>query len=70
MINKYPGICSICGTRVRVGSGFARKKDGRWVVDHADCANSPITIRFQSGETMTQNRNGRCEDAPCCGCCT
>jgi hypothetical protein len=26
--------------------------------------------RFSSGETMTQNSRGRCEDAPCCGCCS
>lgn len=22
------------------------------------------------GREYSQNRNGRCEDAPCCGCCT
>lgn len=27
-------------------------------------------IRFSSGATMTRNSRGRCEDAPCCGCCT
>jgi hypothetical protein len=27
-------------------------------------------IRFSSGESFTRNRRGRCEDAPCCGCCT
>lgn len=27
-------------------------------------------IRFSSGAVMTQNAKGRCEDAPCCGCCT
>ena len=27
-------------------------------------------IRFSSGAVMTQNSRGRCEDAPCCGCCT
>ena len=27
-------------------------------------------IRFASGAVMTQNAKGRCEDAPCCGCCT
>ena len=25
--------------------------------------------RFSSGDTVYTNRNGRCEDAPCCGCC-
>jgi len=27
-------------------------------------------VRFSSGHVMTQNARGRCEDAPCCGCCT
>lgn len=27
-------------------------------------------IRFSSGAVMTQNSRGRCEDAPCCGCCS
>ena len=26
--------------------------------------------RFSNGEVMTRNSKGRCEDAPCCGCCT
>jgi hypothetical protein len=26
--------------------------------------------RFSSGAVVTQNSRGRCEDAPCCGCCT
>ena len=25
---------------------------------------------FNSGAEMYQNRAGRCEDAPCCGCCS
>lgn len=26
--------------------------------------------RFSSGAEMYRNPRGRCEDAPCCGCCT
>lgn len=26
--------------------------------------------RFSFGAVHTQNSRGRCEDAPCCGCCT
>jgi hypothetical protein len=26
--------------------------------------------RFSSGATTHQNSRGRCEDAPCCGCCS
>jgi hypothetical protein len=25
---------------------------------------------FSSGASVMVNRNGRCEDAPCCGCCS
>lgn len=25
---------------------------------------------WDSGEVVTQNSRGRCEDAPCCGCCS
>jgi hypothetical protein len=28
------------------------------------------TVRFNSGAEMSVNARGRCEDAPCCGCCT
>ena len=30
---------------------------------------STVTI-FSSGGEIYTNRNGRCEDAPCCGCCS
>ena len=26
--------------------------------------------RFNSGAEVYTNKNGRCEDAPCCGCCS
>lgn len=26
--------------------------------------------RFSSGHEVYTNRKGRCEDAPCCGCCS
>lgn len=32
--------------------------------------NGLTVVRFASGAVMTQNRRGRCEDAPCCGCCS
>jgi hypothetical protein len=27
-------------------------------------------VVFSTGERYIRNRRGRCEDAPCCGCCT
>lgn len=33
--------------------------------------NAPRSIEVRtSGGTFYQNPRGRCEDAPCCGCCT
>ena len=29
-----------------------------------------VVTRFSSGAEVFTNRNGRCEDAPCCGCCS
>lgn len=28
-----------------------------------------VVTRFSSGHTVVRNARGRCEDAPCCGCC-
>lgn len=33
-------------------------------------ARQGLTVIRTSGGTFTQNSKGRCEDAPCCGCCT
>ncbi|AJD82495.1 hypothetical protein SHEEN_77 [Mycobacterium phage Sheen] len=34
-------------------------------------AAAPVrTVVLNSGAVLTVNANGRCEDAPCCGCCT
>jgi transposase-like protein len=46
--------CRACGWT------FAGPDEGRYVSD---------VIRT-SGGTFYRNKRGRCEDAPCCGCCT
>jgi hypothetical protein len=34
-------------------------------------AKSGLSVaRFANGDVVTTNSRGRCEDAPCCGCCT
>jgi hypothetical protein len=32
--------------------------------------NGSYYTRFSSGAEVFTNKNGRCEDAPCCGCCS
>lgn len=74
MVNKYPGYCVSCKGPVAVNAGeLRRSKRGRYYILHPDCARGGEgvnTITFSSGETFYRNKKGRCEDAPCCGCCT
>jgi len=74
MVNKYPGTCCYCGGNVPVNGGNVSKHGRRWVVSHLACASSGkaevIVTRFSSGAEVYRNRHGRCEDAPCCGCCS
>lgn len=48
--------------RVRIRPG-GRRRGGR------PYGRSTYT-RFADGAEAYVNRNGRCEDAPCCGCCS
>jgi len=71
--NKYAALCAECGARVRAGAGTLTHSGRKWEVRHVDCeAGGPgvIVTRFSSGAEVYQNRRGRCEDAPCCGCCS
>lgn len=74
MVNKYPGTCCYCGGYVPVNGGNVSKHGRLWEVSHLACKSSGkaevITTRFNSGAEVYQNRRGRCEDAPCCGCCS
>ena len=73
-VNKYPGRCYYCGATVPANGGHIWKVGRKWAVAHLDCDEHGearvIEVRFSSGETMTVNSRGRCEDAPCCGCCS
>jgi hypothetical protein len=67
LIAAYASTCVATGQRIepgdtityqpRVGSTLVRRK---YVSD----------VIQTSGGTFYRNRAGRCEDAPCCGCCT
>ncbi len=73
MTNRYAAACVTCGATVPAHGGSLTKQGRRWVVRHLACEDGQpavIEVRFSSGATMIQNRRGRCEDAPCCGCCT
>ena len=73
MTNKYAGYCIECKVDVAPGDGEARKsKRGRWYLlcESHGRGSDRINIINIGGNEYTQNARGRCEDAPCCGCCT
>ena len=65
---KYAGICSATGRPFSAGDLIDYNKAKKRAVLVAE--NKAIEIRFASGATFYRNARGRCEDAPCCGCCT
>ena len=74
-VNRYAAKCDLCGAYVPAMGGNLDKKDGRWIVSHLACLDSgkPEVIEYYfaaTGNRATINRRGRCEDAPCCGCCS
>jgi hypothetical protein len=72
MTNRYPGTCTACGGRVRRFAGTLHKTpSGVYTVQHLACAEGgKVNVIRMGGHEYTQNARGRCEDAPCCGCCT
>lgn len=42
----------------------------RRVQRYGDTSEVSNVTRFSSGAVVYTNKRGRCEDAPCCGCCT
>jgi len=50
-------VCEIAGGKSPARGRVAKPQYGRYT-------------RFNSGSEMYQNSRGRCEDAPCCGCCS
>jgi hypothetical protein len=66
---KYPGICSRSGARINPGDTIIYNTNTRRAELEPD--SDTITFFGETGPThFTRNRAGRCEDAPCCGCCT
>lgn len=70
--NKYPATCTVCGNTVPVNGGTLVRRGRVWRVSHLACdsgVQAVYSITLNSGVTLTRNSRGRCEDAPCCGCC-
>ena len=74
---KYPGKCSLSGARINPGDFILYNTETK----RAQLEPDADTIQFTttgprvsdvfsfSGREFYRNKKGRCEDAPCCGCC-
>jgi len=73
-VNRYAGNCAICNGRVPPLGGYLTKAaSGHWKPVHVACDAGEKVVTYYSpvtGYSGTRNARGRCEDAPCCGCCT
>lgn len=85
MTNRYDATCNTCRSHVPAGNGTLSKVRRHWrVTCHAclDTAPEAAALAISRGNKTSygvvtstgwvgyRNRAGRCEDAPCCGCCT
>jgi hypothetical protein len=60
---KFPGRCAATGRTIKPGDLVQFNQARKVVLAGSD------TFTF-GDKTFYRNRAGRCEDAPCCGCCT
>lgn len=82
MLAKFPGYCAQTGARILPGDTIDYYGRGRSILrarasardlDSPDIRPSDVAVSDHfviGGQSFYRNRNGRCEDAPCCGCCT
>ena len=82
MLAKYPGYCARTGARILPGDTIDYHGRGRSILragaarpdlDAPEIRPSDVAVSDHiviGGQSYYRNRNGRCEDAPCCGCCT
>lgn len=82
MIARFPGTCARTGAPIRPGDTIDYHGKGRSILRARASTQSSTGATDQNsnsqlvdhivigGRDYYRNRAGRCEDAPCCGCCT
>jgi hypothetical protein len=79
MLAKFAGKDARTGVPIRKGDEiiFDTVTRQAWIIDDDDRMTYTTTApRYQSdvfqigAREFYRNKAGRCEDAPCCGCCT
>jgi hypothetical protein len=71
MIARYPGTCARTGRAIKPGDVITFTAGRKAVLVQQQHVSDTIVFFGDSGaREFYRNRAGRCEDAPCCGCCT
>ena len=83
MTARYRGRDAITGAQINVGDDiqYCTVTRRAWLAEHDDAlhdeqgryippANYRANVFNIGGREYYRNKKGRCEDAPCCGCCT
>jgi len=66
---RYPGRCAATGAPFKPGALIYYDQATKRAT-LAPVLNTITLIGDRGPTTFTRNARGRCEDAPCCGCCT
>jgi hypothetical protein len=68
---KHASVCAATGERIAAGDIINYDFETRKATLLERRAGTAVTF-FNKGKASTfyRNSNGRCIDAPCCGCCT
>ena len=66
---KYRGRCAVSGAAILPGDVIDYKK-GHIVLVKKNPRSDYSDLYVIGNQEFIRNARGRCEDAPCCGCCT
>ena len=69
MIARYPGRCARTGRAINPGDVITFTAARKAVLVQQQHDRVSDTVQF-GDRVFYRNKAGRCEDAPCCGCCT
>jgi len=68
---KYDGYCTKTGARILAGDIIQWQRGRAVLLERRAARVDTFTFSGENGpRDYYRNARGRCEDAPCCGCCT
>lgn len=67
---RYDGFCSKTGARILAGDVIQWARGRAVLVERRAARIDTFQFGGDDAREYYRNARGRCEDAPCCGCCT